>query len=670
MTQTAQTRYDAVIVGGGHNGLVAAAYLARAGKSVLVLEKSSTLGGATSSKRVFPAFDAHLSQYSYLVSLLPPRIVQDLGLRFETLRRSTASYTPYSGASGDPGALVLSNVAPAKSQASLEAMTGRQADVAGYARLLELETALAEKVWPTFLEPLKTKAEFESQMRSDSERQAWRSFVEEPLGMAIERHVRHDTLRGLIMTDGKIGVFTHPHDPTLLQNRCFLYHVIGGGDGEWRVPKGGMGALVRSLAEVCRSHGVEFVTSAEAKQVELGHTKHAITFELEGQERTVDADHILVNAGPRTFARLFGLPHTPDRANEGSVVKMNMLLKRLPRLKSGVASEEAFAGSFHIDEGYEQMIASYQTAANGSVPDPAPGEIYCHTLTDPSILSPELQAQGYQTLTLFGLDMPYRLFENDHDARKELVKQRFLDGLDRLCDEPIRDCIAREPISGPGMAKGDGAPSSENDGLCIEIKTPQDLEREVGLDQGNIFHTAPSWFFAENSPIANKRSRSAFAASPNQTPRSTTENAPGSAPDNPLPASADPTQPSPTGNAQERTPDDPLSATADSRQPIGQRERGEGGELREPGEGHGTEVAHGTRVEHGTREAHQTIEVHRIREEPSSALYEWQPGQWGVETPFPRVYLAGSSAHRGGAVSGIPGHNAAMAVLTSRQKRV
>src|SRR5437667_8459325 len=90
-----KARYDVVILGAGHNGLVAAAYLARAGLSVLLLEKNDYIGGATTSRRVFPDYDARLSRYSYLVSLLPEKIIRDLGLQLELRRRATASFTPY-----------------------------------------------------------------------------------------------------------------------------------------------------------------------------------------------------------------------------------------------------------------------------------------------------------------------------------------------------------------------------------------------------------------------------------------------------------------------------------------------------------------------------------------------------------------------------------------------
>ncbi len=517
-----KSTYDAVVVGSGHNGLVAAAYLARAGKSVLVLEKNETLGGATASQRVFPDYDAYLSRYSYLVSLLPPKIIDDLGLKFQTKQRRTASYTPYAHNSRG---LVLSNVDRCRSQASMRELTGSDQAWSDYERLLSLEVAIARQFWPTLLEPMRSREEFQARMTTPLEREAWTSFVEEPLGRVIERHADHDALRGLLMTDGKIGVLTEPEDPSLVQNRCFLYHVIGGGDGEWRVPVGGMRSLVDALVDACRSEHVDFATAAEVSRVEVGPSMHAVSFDLNGQACTVAAEHVLVNAGPKTFARLLGSPWQATTADEGSVIKINMLLKRLPKVRAaGVSSEEAFAGSFHIDEGYEQMKASYRAACGGRIPDPAPGEIYCHTLTDTSILSEDLRAEGFHTLTLFGLDMPYRLFTEDHDGRRELVLNRYLEGLDRICDESFRDCLALDR---------DGQP-------CIEIKTPQDLEREVDLDQGNIFHNAPSWFFAERAEDV---------------------------------------------------------------------------------------------------------------------------GTWGVETEFPRVYRAGSSALRGGAVSGIPGHNSAMCIL-------
>lgn len=484
-----RTHYDAVIVGGGHNGLVAAAYLAGAGQSVLVLERNDYLGGATTSQRIFPDYEAYVSRYAYLISLLPPQLCDELDLRFETRRRRTASFTAYTDPAGTPRGLVISNVDEARSRESMRELTGSDAAWAGYARFLALESALAGVVWPTMLEPLRTRAEFERQLRTADEREAWTSFIDRPLGESLERHVQDDVLRGLLMTDGKIGVFTHPHDPSLLQNRCFLYHVIGQGTGEWRVPVGGMRAFVDALVARCRESGVTLVTGAAVQAVHPGGEQHAVTWQEGDRTATVDATRVLLNCGPKSAARLLNDTWRPSPTDEGSVMKMNMLLRRLPKVKAaGVSSPEAFCGSFHIDEGYAAMQVSYREAAEGRLPTLPPAEMYCHTLTDDSILAPELRAQGYQTLTLFGLDAPYRLFTQDHDARKAVMLDRYLAALDRICDEPFADCLARDR---------DGQP-------CVELKTPQELEREVDLDLGNIFHNTLSWPFADDPAHAGR----------------------------------------------------------------------------------------------------------------------------------------------------------------------
>ncbi|HST87780.1 MAG TPA: NAD(P)/FAD-dependent oxidoreductase [Ktedonobacterales bacterium] len=479
-----QTHYDAVIVGAGHNGLVAASYLAHAGLSVLVLERDDHLGGATSSAAIFPGMDARLSRYSYLVSLLPEAIVADLGLRFSARRRAIASCTPFERG-GATDALLLSNVDEDRSRVAVEALAGAD-DWRGYQSLLELERALAARVWPSLLQPLRSRAQWQASLAAPLERAAWDAFVARPLGEVIERHLRDDLLRGLVFTDAKIGIFTHPHDATLLQNRCFIYHTIGNGTGEWRVPVGGMGALVDELAASARRGGATLVTGAPVDAIHPGTPRHSVSFRHEGQEQVVAATRVLVNAGPQVFAHLLGQPYTPAPTDEGSVGKVNMLLRRLPRLKAAVDPREAFAGTLHIDESYDEMRASYQQAAAGELPARPPAEIYCHTLSDDSILGPDLRAAGFHTLTLFGLDAPYRLFERDTDAARAELLRRYLRGLDHWLAEPIADCLALDANGNP----------------CVEIKLPQDLERDLTLNRGNIFHDALSWFFTDDADAA------------------------------------------------------------------------------------------------------------------------------------------------------------------------
>jgi phytoene dehydrogenase-like protein len=200
-----------------------------------------------------------------------------------------------------------------------------------------------------------------------------------------------------------------------------------------------------------------------------------------------------------------------------------MLLKALPRLKSGADPKKAFSGTFHINESYTELEDAYATAKSGRIPEHAPSEMYCHTLTDPSILSDELANKGFHTLTLFGLHTPAELFEKDNAEAKKIAQKRCLDALNTYLIDPIESVLA---------VNSDGS-------LCIEVKSPLDLEKDVRLPGGNIFHRDLTFPF---------------------------------------------------------------------------------------------------------------------KEEGDSRI-------WGVETDDPRIFICGAGAQRGGGVSGIPGHNAAMAVL-------
>lgn len=162
---------------------------------------------------------------------------------------------------------------------------------------------------------------------------------------------------------------------------------------------------------------------------------------------------------------------------EGAQLKVNLLLSRLPRLRDGVSPEAAFGGTFHINESWSQLQSAYDTAAGGAVPNPLPAEIYCHTLADPSILSPELQSSGAHTLTLFGLHAPSRL-----TASRDELQAAALASLNSVLAEPI------EPLL---MTDASGQP-------CIEARTTHDLEQSVGLPGGNIFHGPLSWPFVED----------------------------------------------------------------------------------------------------------------------------------------------------------------------------
>lgn len=466
-----RARYDVVVVGGGHNGLTAAAYLARAGRTVLLLEAADHLGGATVSDEVFPGVDARLSRYSYLVSLLPRAVRDELGLPLRLVRRRVQSYTP---APSDPTCgLLVDSGDPAATARSFDAV-GAARDLAAWEAFGARTAALAGAVFPTMTGPLPGAREVRAAVGEE-----WWRDLHAPLGELVERTFSADLVRGVVLTDALIGTFADAHEPTLVQNRCFLYHVIGGGTGDWDVPVGGMGAVSRALADTARAAGAEIRTSARVDALES--TRAGVTVHWsddDGVHRATEGTHVLAGCSPHELERLLG---RDVEAPEGSQLKVNMLLRRLPRLRDrGVDPAAAFAGTFHVNEGYEQLATAHREAASGSIPTVPPAEIYCHTLTDPSILGEQLRASGHHTLTLFGLHMPARLFRADPDGARDAALAATLASLDSVLAEPLVDCLASD---------GEGRP-------CLDVRTPVDLEQDVHLPGGHIFHRDLQWPWA------------------------------------------------------------------------------------------------------------------------------------------------------------------------------
>ena len=506
------SQYEVVIVGGGHNSLVAACYLAKAGKKVLVLEANKQVGGASTSEYVFAGIEAKLSRYSYLVSLLPDQIITDLGLNFETISRKVSSYTPYKNKEGEFG-LLVNRVWDESNRQSFFNLTKSNDESDAWLRFYDQVSKFAKVIAPTLLKPLPTCSEIKKQLDDD---QIWRILIEQPLGKTLDEYFDDDLVKGVVLTDGLIGTFTSAYE--MQANICFLYHLIGNGTGEWKVPKAGMGALVRELENKAISLGVEIKVNSKVKSVDA--QLNQVIIELDDGQKYA-AKYLLSNVAPQVLAKLQG--EVVPKSLEGSQIKINMLLKSLPRFKSGVSASDAFVGTLHINEGFTQLERAYQQAKAGSLPDELPLEMYCHSLTDNSILSNELNQQGFHTLTIFALHTPAKLFDTDHEKVKEIAKQKAIAALNQYLVEPIEKHLATD----------------KNGQLCIEVKSPIDLENEINLPRGNIFHKDLSMPFKEDD----------------------------------------------------------------------------------------------------------------------STL------KWGVETNHPRVFLCGAGAIRGGGVSGIPGHNAAMAIL-------
>lgn len=520
MSGPSKQHYDVVVVGGGHNGLVAAAYLARAGVSVLVLERLEGVGGAAVSEEIFPGLPAKVSPYSYLVSLFPDQIVSDLMLDVQFRSRRTASFTPVAYG-GRYGGLMIERHPTEATAESFRDLTGDDREYAAWQAFYRRLEDFAETLAPTLLQPLRPRKE----MQGLVDPATWGLLVEEPIGAGIERHFHDDVVRGVVATDALIGTFSDLLSPALEQNRCFLYHVIGNGSGEWRVPIGGMGALTHGLERAVWRNGGEIATRAFVTHVATDGRSAQVTYRSRDTTQTVDCSWVLGNVAPWVVRLLLG--EDPGPRPEGSQVKINMLLDRLPRLRADVSPPAAFAGTVHFGEEYSSLQRSYREASSGRLPEAPPGELYCHSLTDPSIMGP-LAMDGKHAFTFFGLHTPARLFTDELEKQRDEVVLRILDSINVHLEEPLETLLALDK---------DGNP-------CLQVKAPQDVETELAMPGGHIFHGPLSWPWA-----------------------------------------------------------------------------------------------------------------------PDTAVFDTPARRWGVQTPIPNVLLCGSGAVRGGAVSGIGGHNAAMAVL-------
>lgn len=471
------------IIGGGHNGLTAAAYLARAGVTVTVLERLPHVGGAAVSTSDFVGLDARLSRYSYLVSLLPAEIISDLGLDVQLARRRYSSYTPVPTGYGPDAnrGLLIDAGDEAATRASFAAI-GAADDADAFAAFADRTTRLASSLFPTLTQPLPTRDAARAAAGAGS---AWSEIVDAPISDAIERSVQCDLVRGVIATDALIGTFASLDDPGLEQNRCLLYHVIGGGTGDWDVPIGGMGRVSGELEVAARQAGATILTGVTVTRVtpdgevsweeRVGGLPTSSPGLPTGTELTAQLDLVLSAVAPHVLAELLG---EDAQRPEGAQVKVNMVLGRLPRLRDDVAPEAAFGGTFHCNETYTQLGTAHAAAASGTVPDPLPCEIYCHSLTDPTILGDELRASGAH----LGLHTPDRLLTGETNERmRGELERAVLASLDSVLAEPIEPLL----VMGP-------------QGPAIETKTTLDIEEALAMPGGNIFHGPLSWPWLES----------------------------------------------------------------------------------------------------------------------------------------------------------------------------
>jgi len=468
--------YDAVVVGAGHNGLTAAAYLARAGLRTLVLERRPTVGGCCVTEEIAPGCRA--STGAYIASMLRPEVIRDLRLRAHGLRMvpcSPALLVPF------PDRTTLAWW-PERDRTTDEIRRLCPADADTFVRVDDQLKRLARYLQPFFLEPppdvhatglgglleaVRVGRRFQG--ISGHEIAEMVVFLTGSLGEFLDRHYHSDKVKALFLANNVYGKHGGPYQPGTALG--LLFHLLSGGEHEeqgfYGHVIGGMGAITQAMAAAARGYGAEIRLNAPVARVDVrgGRTRGVV---LEDGTQ-IESATVLSNADPkRTFLGLVGEAELPAEfaqavrgiRMDGPCAKVNFVLGEEPRV---MGMPEAFTlgerALFTLVPSLELAERGYEAARRGAVPDEPWVDCVVASNVDPTLAPP-----GKHVMTCFVQYVPYRLREGDWDAWR---------------DELGRRVVAKIAEYAPNVPAAIEA---------MEVLTPLDLERRFGLTEGNIFH--------------------------------------------------------------------------------------------------------------------------------------------------------------------------------------
>ncbi len=471
-------RADAVVIGAGHNGLVAGAYLARAGLRTLILERRGVLGGASVTEELWPGF--HVSRAAYVAGLLRPQVIRDLDLHahgLRLLRRSPSSYTPLPDGRG-----LLLGEGPDADRRAISAFSPRDAE--RYPQYEAFLDRIARLLEPLLDAPPPDPAHLrwrDLRAMARVARGAWRvrgdladaaALLLGPARPALEAWFESEPLRATLATDAVIGAWAPPSAPGT--GYVLFHHVMGETHGErgvWAYVEGGMGRLAEAIAAAARKAGAEIRSDAPVRRIDVdGGRVCGVTLE---DGTAIETSAVLSSADPQvTLLGLTGAEHLPDRVARGvqaldfrsGSVKINLALDRLPAFHGRDRAGPEHRGTIHVGAtDLDALDDAFLSAEKGTLPERPIVE-----LTLPSAVDGTIAPEGRHVASLFVQYAPYAPTGGDWDA----LREPFADRVCALVDEV--------------------APGFSESVLHREVLAPPDLERIFGLTGGNIFHGAMS----------------------------------------------------------------------------------------------------------------------------------------------------------------------------------
>jgi phytoene dehydrogenase-like protein len=478
----ARHSYDAIVIGAGHNGLVAAAYLARAGKKVLVLERRHIVGGATVTEEVFPGFQ--FSVCSYVVSLLRPEIIRELDLPRHGLELLPLDGTFTPMLNGDYLWRMSDHFRTRREIARHSPLDAEAYDEYGRA-MLEMGKFVKPILAMTPPDPTSSDPRewfelvgFGRRFRALSRDDRLTALRLMTMSAAdfLDCWFETDVLKATMAASGIIGTFLGVRSPGTAY--VLLHHYMGEIDGafrSWGWAKGGTGAVSGAIAAAAREAGAEIRTSAPVSRVTVKENR-AVGVVLENGDE-LSARVIVSGVDPRrTFIGMVGAAHLPSNfvadvqryKFRGSSAKVNLALDGLPDFPVLPGPGAHLRGAISISPSVEYMERAYDAAKYGRYSERPYLDIVIPSLVDTSIAPP-----GKHVMSCFVQWAPYHLAEGTWDEHRDGLGDAVIDAIAQFAPN-IRDII-----------------------LHRQVVTPLDLEREFGLTEGNIFHgeLAPEQLF-------------------------------------------------------------------------------------------------------------------------------------------------------------------------------